>query len=66
MTIKFKPKCIWCSADWSDDNVYAYADVSSGCPTCGPEVDSIMIKIICHDCGKSMYEKEQNGNGWMY
>jgi hypothetical protein len=56
-TPKFAPKCIWCSAPWSDDNVklemegsYCYdSDSSAGYP---------VVSISCHECGKLMYQKE--------
>lgn len=52
---------------WSDDNVHMYAYVSAGCPTCGNycEVDKITLKIICHACKKTMYEKKQIGNDYL-
>ena len=62
--MKFKPQCIWCNAEWSDSNVHMYADISSDCPTCGAYVNEITLKIICHVCDKTMYEKEQNGNDY--
>lgn len=53
---EFAPKCIWCSAPWSDENIkmeimgaYSYESCSDpGHPR---------LQIICHECGKLMYEK---------
>jgi len=53
---RFAPKCIWCSAEWSDENVkletvgaYCYeSDSSPGNPS---------VQIVCHVCKRLMYEK---------
>ena len=56
----FKPKCIWCSAEWSDDNVEieAYGG-GMGCETCGygSEIE-VTVSITSHVCDKEMYRKE--------
>ena len=60
MTDTFKPKCIWCSAPWSDENV-RIEDVwaSQGCDTCGYGLKvSGTVTIECHACTKVMYQKE--------
>lgn len=61
---EFAPKCVWCSAPWSDENVkleirgaYSYeSDSDPGYPA---------VKITCHSCGKLMYEKGGYGE-WEY
>jgi len=62
MIENFKPKCVFCSAEWSDDNVSledTYA--SAGCDTCGHGSSvSGTITISCHVCKKVMYQKDGN------
>jgi hypothetical protein len=53
---RWAPKCIWCSAPWSEENVkletegayYYDSDSSPGYP---------VVTISCHACGRLMYEK---------
>ena len=52
----FAPLCIWCGAEWSDENVSIYA-YGGGCDTCGYGAGA-EVKISCHACGKLMYVKE--------
>lgn len=60
MTPEFRPKCIWCNAPWTDDNIRVeevYA--GGGCDTCGyGTIVSGTINIVCHVCNKLMYQKE--------
>lgn len=59
MSSEFKPKCIWCKASWSDENVRL--EYSAGhCDTCSIGEGS-RVQIICHKCKKLMYEKETYG-----
>ena len=55
-TPRFAPKCIWCNAEWSDENVNIYS-WSGSCDTCdygsGAE-----LTITCHSCQREMYRKE--------
>lgn len=61
--VVFAPLCVWCGAEWDDKNleVYAYSG-GSGCDTCGYGSEPYgSVKIVCHECGKLMYEKEFEG-----
>lgn len=57
---EFAPKCIWCSAPWSEENVALEVE-SSGCESGGWDYWAT-IKITCHVCNKLMYEK--SGSAW--
>lgn len=59
----FAPLCVWCSAEWSPENVQVYAySGGAGCDTCGYGSEPYgSVKIVCHECGKLMYEKEFEG-----
>ena len=56
---QFKPKCIWCSADWSDANVMAYnLDAGDHCSSGRFYPETVTVAIVCHACGRKIYEKE--------
>lgn len=58
---KFAPKCIWCSAPWSDDNVEIYDDEkdSWGSDSMGSFTDvSLSVSIECHSCKREIYRKD--------
>lgn len=57
---EFKPTCIWCNAEWSDENVnFENAYMSAGCETCGHGSEgSAQLVIKCHECKKVIYTKE--------
>lgn len=57
---KFAPKCIWCNAEWSEENVRLETYISGGCPTCGQDAEA-KVTITCHECKRVMYEKETYG-----
>lgn len=57
---KFAPKCIWCSAPWSDDNVRIYDSErgSWGSDSMGSFTDvTLEVAIVCHECGKEVYRR---------
>jgi hypothetical protein len=56
----FAPKCIFCSAPWSDDNVELEIEISQGCPTCGAAAEGY-VSITYHVCKREMYRKEATG-----
>lgn len=56
---EFEPLCIWCGAPWNDDNVRLSA-LCDGCESGGYD-HGAKIEIVCHSCGKLMYEKEDWG-----
>lgn len=65
MSELFKPKCIWCSAPWSDENISMEVEAGiDGWESSGyyAEVEGVKLKIKCHECGKLMYELYQHGN----
>lgn len=53
---KFAPKCIWCNAPWSDENVNLEIEGASYCETCG-DSGYPALTITCHACKRLMYEK---------
>ena len=57
---EFKPQCIWCNADWSDENIKVEVDyLSGGCDTCGYGATAEgSVTLTCHKCGKDMYTKD--------
>lgn len=58
-TTLFRPKCVWCSADWSDDNIKVYdLDAGDHCDSGRFYAESCTVSISCHKCGKEMYRKE--------
>ena len=62
---EFKPKCIWCSAPWSDENVRIYdIDAADHCESgrFGPE--TACVSIGCHACGREMYRKNDCPNSY--
>lgn len=56
---KFAPKCIWCSAEWSDDNIKVYDfDASDHCDSGRFSPETVSVSIVCHSCKREMYRKE--------
>lgn len=52
------PLCIWCGAEWSDENIRAYdLDAGDHCASGRFYPESVTVAIICHSCGRKMYEK---------
>lgn len=55
----FAPKCIWCSAEWSDDNIRVYDfDAADQCESGRLDPESVTVSIVCHVCNREMYRKE--------
>ena len=69
-TSGFAPKCIWCSAPWSDENVKVYDfDAADQCESgrFGPE--EVTVSIVCHACNRLMYTtraENDYGGAWKY
>lgn len=66
---KFAPKCVWCNAEWSDENVKVYDfDAADECESgrFGPE--EVSVAIVCHACNRLMYSKraENDYGGYRY
>lgn len=56
---KFAPKCIWCSADWSADNIRLHdLDASDQCQSGRLDPEECTVSIVCHACNREMYRKE--------
>lgn len=49
--------CPFCSRPWDEQMVELYAHASSGCDTCGPEIEAY-VDITCGGCKRTIYRKE--------
>lgn len=54
---EFRPLCIWCSAPWDDKNVRLSVEGGYFYSSCREPGDPV-LRIVCHSCGKLMYEKQ--------
>ena len=55
----WRPSCPFCHVPWTEDMIKLEASASSGCETCGPDVEA-SIKITCASCKKLIYQKDYN------
>jgi hypothetical protein len=62
---KCKILCPLCSAEWNDENLRLYdLDAADHCESGRFYPETCSVQIVCHACGKLMYEKEGSQFGF--
>ena len=51
--------CVWCGAEWSDENLKLYnLDAGDHCASGRFYPECCSVEIVCHKCNKLMYQKD--------